>query len=203
MQNALGANSSKLFCYATASPIWPDQPTVSDGTHFSDYGGYELGKWMAIKGFRSVGLPLVKYMVDSTDTFSVNSPDNPATTTIAYSIDTIYRHAPATIRPDIKDSAFSTSAIAAKPEAVKVSKQSVGISMISHSISYDVANETGNAEFVIYSISGQKLLERKMAITASTGTMSWNELGRLPVGSYILQMRLNNSECSRISFTKI
>jgi lysophospholipase L1-like esterase len=203
MHIALGSNYTKLYCYATASAIWPDQPTVSDGTHFSDYGGYQLAKWIALAGFAAGNVPLKKYLVDTAATFSSTAPESPTGWTIPYSIDTIYRHAAATIRPDIKDSAFSTSAIAAKPEAVKVSKQSVGISMISHSISYDVANETGNAEFVIYSISGQKLLERKMLITASTGTMSWNELGRLPVGSYILQMRLNNSECSRISFNKI
>jgi hypothetical protein len=202
IKTALGSNIAALYCTVSASQLWPEQAAVNDGTHFSDYGSYELAKWMAIKGFRSVNLPVTQYMVDSTDTFNVNAPENPTTWHIPFSIDTIYRHPATLVRPDIKDSAFSTVSIVNSVEALKLPEQSVGINMITHSISY-VVTERGAAEFVIFSMSGQKLLQRKTALAAHAGTFQWNELGQLPVGSYILQMKVNNRESARTSFTKL
>jgi lysophospholipase L1-like esterase len=199
---ALGSNNSKLYYFATNCALWPDQPTITDSTHFTDYGAYELAKWVAIQGFRSVGLPLAQYMVDSTDTFNVNSPDNPSTTTLPCSIDTIYRHAAATIRPDIKDSAFSQTGVITALQAVNPLKLSVEINMIAHCISY-TANRTGSTEFSIYSINGKQLLHRKLFLSAGSGNVSWKELGRLPVGSYILRMQQYDNEKAMVQFNKL
>ena len=94
MNTALGTS---LYCRVAASQLWPDQPatdgtgsTSAEATHFCDYGGYELGRFIAQKGMKGAVLPLLTaHLLDSTLVFNVNNPpDTFSKWDLPYSTDT-------------------------------------------------------------------------------------------------------------------
>lgn len=67
-------NSKKAYCYFPANTM-PGQPTaVADGTHWNDYGAYELAKWMAT-AVKAKNLSFAKYLADDHVDFNPSKPD--------------------------------------------------------------------------------------------------------------------------------
>ena len=192
-----GGNSKAIYCYAPASNQWPDMPTgASDDTHFCDFGGYELAKWVAQTGLLAAGIDLRKYLLDTT-TFNPNKPDLKASWNFPYSIDTVFRHATPGLTA-YKDTLGATNIILENSSAASLS-HSIEINSGSLLINYS-ASSLGNAEFTVCAINGKVMVKKRMAILSTKGSFAWKELSKLPSGIYFLQMKVNNSGLEKSAF---
>ncbi len=202
------ATANDIYCHVSADSLWPDQPAVSDGTHLCDYGGYTLAKWIAYQGMRAAALPVRANLYDTAAMFNSSQPLNPAVTTnpdtfatwhLACSLDTIYRHTAATICSTI---VTPTGVKQASAVPASIPGYAVSVNALSGTITYS-ALEAEKAKFIVYSLTGKKLIEKSAVVTASQNSMQWEELGRLPQGTYFLEMEVNNRNRAKTSFQKM
>jgi hypothetical protein len=197
---AYGSDDTQLYCNVSTSPLWPDQPAVNDGTHFCDFGGYELAKWVAKTGMKAAGLTLTQYLLD-TATFNPNTPDSKSNFHLPVSLDTVFRHTTpgATVRPD-STSAVTTQVLNATGELL--SGYSISINPVMSTIAYTVhAGE--NAMFDIFSITGKMLARKHTASVKAEGAFQWKEINGLPAGIYYLQMKVNSKDVRKTRFCKL
>lgn len=68
------ANSKKAYCYFPANTVPGQSTAIADGTHWNNYGGYELAKWMAT-AVKAKGLSFAKYLADDHVDFDPSRPD--------------------------------------------------------------------------------------------------------------------------------
>lgn len=68
------SNSRKAYCYFAANTMPGQSAAVSDGTHWNDYGAYELAKWMAT-AVKAKNLAFAKYLADDHVDFDPSKPD--------------------------------------------------------------------------------------------------------------------------------
>lgn len=209
---------NELYCRIAANAtLWPDQPATNDGTHFREYGGYTLAKWIAYQGMRAAGLPVRVNLYDTAAVFNSSQPLNPAATTnpdtlytyvgtdttwiwrISCATDTVLRIPSATICSTI---VTPTAIRQASASPASVPGNSVSVNSLSGNITF-TAMEFGNAKFIVYSLTGKKLIEKSAVVTALQNSMQWEELGRLPQGTYFLEMEVNNRNRTKTSFQKM
>lgn len=67
-------NSKKAYCYFAANTMPGQFAAVADGTHWNDYGAYELAKWMAT-AVKAKNLAFAKYLADDHVDFNPSKPD--------------------------------------------------------------------------------------------------------------------------------
>ena len=67
------ANAKQAYNYFAANTFPGQTTTLFDGTHWNDYGGYELAKFMASE-VKKQNLPFAKFLADD---FVSQSPSNP------------------------------------------------------------------------------------------------------------------------------
>jgi hypothetical protein len=60
--------------------------------------------------------------------------------------------------------------------------------------------KTGNAVFTIYSLAGKQIAQKRAVLTQAQGSMTWRELGNLPVGIYMVTMNVNNNFLGKVRF---
>jgi lysophospholipase L1-like esterase len=196
--SAYGGNTKAIYCYAPASPLWPDQPAPTDDTHFCDFGGYELAKWVSHTGLKAAGIDLQKYLLD-TATFNPNKPDLKASWIFPYSLDTTFRHSThgATVYKDTVGPSSGMRFTASASSAFR------SITLRQGSLTIDFSEPaTGNAEFDVFSMNGKLIAEKRAAIMNTEGAFTWKELNGLPSGIYFLSMKVDNRAFEKTVFYK-
>ena len=196
--SAYGSDNTAIYCHVSASPQWPDQPAVNDGTHFCDFGGYELAKWVAQTGMKAAGIDLQKYLLD-TAAFDPNKPDFKSAWSFPYSLDTVFRHSTpgATV---YKDTVSAVTGLLSGGNAQSF-PHSISINLVSLALTYSVS-AAGNADFGVFSMNG-KVVARKLLTIEKTGSIAWKDLGNLPTGIYFIRMKVNGSEAGKNTFLKL
>ncbi len=209
---------NELYCRIAANAtLWPDQPATNDGTHFREYGGYELAKWVAYQGMRAAALPVRTNLYDTAGVFNSSAPLNPTATTtpdtlytyvgtdttwiwnVSCATDTVLRYASATICSTI---VTPTAVRQASALPASVLANSIAVNALSGSVTFS-AQEAGKARFIVYSLSGQRLMQKNALVTASQNSMQWEELGRLPQGTYFMVMEINNQSRAKTMFQRM
>ena len=196
---AYGGNSKAIYCYASASNQWPDLPTgASDDTHFCDFGGYELAKWVAQTGLLAGGINLQKYLLDTT-AFDPDKPDLKSDWIFPYSIDTVFRHSSpgGTV---YKDTVSAVSDVASGG-SIPSFFHSISVNHGSFAILYS-GYLTGKAEISVFSMSGKIMARKIMVLEKNSGSIAWKELNGLPAGVYFIRMQVNNSDLGNSAFFK-
>ena len=152
---------------------------AGDGTHFSDYGSFELARVVA-KEIVGLNLDIAKDLTTDLPLFDPSKPDplNYFTTTTAGG--TI------TQRPFEVPNTISNVCGLSVNLAAQVLRFNPG--------------RTGEAVFSVYSLSGKLLAEKRTVVSQKQGSMTWQELGGLPVGIYVLIMNVNNASIGKIKF---
>jgi lysophospholipase L1-like esterase len=157
---AYGSDNTAIYCHVPASPLWPDQPAVNDGTHFCDFGGYELAKWVAQTGMKAAGIDLQKYLLD-TAAFDPNKPDLKSAWGFSFSLDTVFRHSTpgATVYKDTVSAVtglISNGSISSFPHSLSMN---AGTFTIEYSFC-----EAGNSEISIFSMNGKVAARKRLAL---------------------------------------
>ena len=197
---AYGSDNTQLYCHVATSPLWPDQPAVNDGTHFCDFGAYELAKWIAKTGMKAAGLALMQYLPD-TAAFNPNTPDMKSNFNLPVSLDTVLRHATpgAIVRPD---STFAVTTRVLNAAGEPLSGYSISVNPGMSTIAYKI-HAGKNVTFGIFSITG-KLLARKLTTSVKAeGAFQWKEMNGLPAGIYYLQMKVDSKDLGKTRFCKL
>jgi lysophospholipase L1-like esterase len=144
---------------------------TGDQTHFSDYGSFELARVVA-KEIVRLNLDIAKYLTTDLPLFDPSKPDplNYLTTpTVGTGIVT-----PFEVQKTISD------------------ESGLSISMAAHAIQFN-PGQTGAAVFAIYSLAGKRIAEKRAVLCQTQGSITWRELGNLPVGVYMLTMNVGNN----------
>ena len=211
------ATPNVIYCRIGTSGLWPEQPATNDGTHFCQFGGYTLGKWIAFGGMRAAALPVRAHLLDTAGVFNASQPLNPAVTTapdtlytyvgtdttrhwqISCGTDTVLRKPSATICSTIVTKTDIKQAVTAP---VSGAANSLSVNALSGKITFS-GLESGNAKFIVYSLTGQKLLQKIVAISPAQGSLQWEELGALSQGNYLLEMKINGKSRAKVGFQKL
>ena len=190
LKSALGGNSAMAYAHFMANDLWPDQPAINDDTHFSDYGAYEVARCVAQNGLKSAGLPVYKSLLD-TSLFNPASPDNPLTWTIAYSLDTVYRHPSGAVKD-----------VPGKTDDRRGPDRSLVVNLTASAITGIIGGK-GSVELAVYALDGKALLKKRTLVSESPGMLYWKELALLPRGAYLLLAGLNGVRCGSARFTVV
>jgi lysophospholipase L1-like esterase len=149
-----------------------------DPTHYCTYGGFELARIMT-KGFIDAKLNIAQYLNTDLPHFDLTKPD-PLNYLTTPTIGT------GTIKPF---------------EVKKTISDECGLSIALpvRSIQF-TPGKTGNALFTIYSLAGKRIAQKRAVLTQAQGSMTWRELGNLPVGIYMVTMNVNNNFLGKVRF---
>jgi hypothetical protein len=60
--------------------------------------------------------------------------------------------------------------------------------------------KTGDAVFTIYSLAGKRIAQKRAVLSQAQGSMTWRELGNLPVGIYMVTMNVNDNFLGKVRF---
>jgi lysophospholipase L1-like esterase len=192
---AYGGISTAIYCYAPAGSQWPDMPKgASDGTHFCDFGGYELAKWVTHTGLKAAGVDLSKYLLD-TAAFNPDKPDLKSAFNFPYSLDTVFRHPSpgATIYSDLVGIAEGN--LITTPHRLTLHQRSFSVAVSSCL--------AGNAVLRICTVNGKTLAQKRFTTTYLNTEFSWTVLKELPSGMYIVQLEINTSVTEKCVFYKL
>jgi hypothetical protein len=153
-----------------------------------------------LNGLKAAALPVYACLLDTT-TFNPSAPDDPTAWSIAYSLDTVFRHATpgAAIRAD---STFAAASQALDNRSAPLSGYPIAINPASSTVACTV-HEGGKGEFSIYSCNGRVVAQKHAVIMKTQESFQWREMGRLPAGMYYLQIKVNNKVLGNIKFCKI
>ena len=99
------SNSKKAYCFFPANTVPGQTNALSDGTHWNNYGGYELAKWMAT-AVKTKKLSFAKYLADDHVDFDPSKPDAYASFGLPFSpfLDTTYNPPDSAIGPNVSTS---------------------------------------------------------------------------------------------------
>ena len=155
---------------------------TGDGTHFSDYGSFELARVVA-KEIVGLNLDIAKDLTTDLPLFDPSKPDplNYLTTPTAGGT--------MTQRPSEAQKTFSEEG-------------GLSINMPSYIIRF-TPGKAGAAVFSVYSPSGKLFAEKRTTITQTQGSMAWQELGALPMGMYVFDMSINNKVTGKTMVCKL
>jgi len=102
LQSLTPTNSKKAYCYFPANTVPGQTTALADGTHWNDYGGYELAKWMAT-AVKAKKLGFAKYLADDHVDFDPSKPDAYATFGLPFSpfLDTTFTPPDSAVGPSV------------------------------------------------------------------------------------------------------
>jgi lysophospholipase L1-like esterase len=147
-----------------------------DPTHFCNFGGFELARCMAL-GIINANLDIAKYLNNDLPVFNLSKPDpvNYLTT------------------PSVSVAAPKSSETASQlSEAGGLS-----VTMPGHGIRF-TPGKSGEAIFSVFSLSGKQLMEKRTVVGRTQSSCSWDELGKLPMGTYFLSMSCGGAFVGKI-----
>jgi hypothetical protein len=193
----LGANSAKEYAHFSASRLWPDQDVVTDDTHFSVFGAYEIARCVLQTGLKAAGLALLRELTDSS-AFISSKPDDPDLIRIPVSLDTVFRHATrgTVVRAD---SSFAVTAGACRRPVPETGSGTLMVYRSSGMVRYP-AGFMGEGEFVVRSAQGKKILRMRRGLEMPGGWFPWKEIRMLPAGAYFLSADLENTTVGAARF---
>ncbi len=150
-------------------------------THFTDYGAFELARCVATgpEGMGIINLGLAQYLNNDLPAFNPADPDplNYFTTTTVGTLEPGL----SSVRKDFSD------------------EGGLSVNMAAHTIGFN-PGRTGAAVFSVYSLSGKCIAEKRTILGQTQGLLTWQELGKLPRGIYLLNMNVNNDSIGKIRF---
>ncbi len=188
LKSALGSKSVMAYGHFVASDLWPDQETINDDTHFSDYGAYEVARCLVQNGLKAAGLPVYRQLLDTT-IFNPSVPDDPATWKLGVSLDTVYRHPSGSISID-REGGIGGSI---------PGHCSFTIRPTTSTIAY-TGGHRGSAELVIIGLGGKLIAQMRTMLAEPGGSVCWKELAMLPQGAYLLQTRIDENRSETLTF---
>ncbi len=150
-------------------------------THFTDYGAFELARCVATgpEGMGSIGLGLAQYINNLLPAFNPAYPD---------SLDYFTTATPVvgTLEPGF-----------AAPQRDFSDKSGLSINMAAYTIRFNTG-KPGAAVFSVFSLAGKCLAEKRTILAQTQGSVTWQELGKLPRGIYLLTMSVNNNLIGKV-----
>ena len=150
-----------------------------DPTHYCTYGGFELARIMT-KGFIDAKMNIAQYLNTDLPHFDLTKPDplNYLTS------------------PDVRTMP-ETSA-----ERIGVSDAGLSVNTSAHLIHFH-SGLAGTATFTVYALNGKRVVATTALVERAQGSVSWRELGKLPTGTYLLRMNIENKQKEKVRFCKM
>jgi lysophospholipase L1-like esterase len=148
-------------------------------THFTDYGAFELARCVATgpEGMGAIGLGIAQYLNNDLPVFNPADPDplNYLTTPTV-----------GILEPGLSSVQKNSS-----------DEGGFSVNIAAHTIRFN-PGKTGAVVFSVYSLSGKCLAEKRTVVAQTQGLLTWQELGKLPRGIFLLTMNVNNSIVGKI-----
>jgi lysophospholipase L1-like esterase len=151
----------------------------TDPTHFCNFGGFELARCMA-KGMLDANLDVANYLNKDLPVFNLSKPDPVDYLTTP--------NVAAAVAPKVSD-AFEA-----------YGESGLSVSMAARSIRFNRGN-SGEAVFSVYSMSGKQLIEKRTVLNKMQSSFAWEELGKLPMGAYFLNMSVSGALIGKIKIS--
>ena len=149
-----------------------------DPTHFCNFGGFELARCMAL-GIINANLDLAKYLNNDLPVFNLSKPDP---------VDYL-------TTPGVKS-------ITPEESIDRTTGHDLSITLSSRTVKFS-PGRSGAAVFTVYSLSGKRIAEKSAIIAPTQGSLAWQELSRLPAGSYVFEMNIKHAVIGKTFVCKL
>ena len=155
---------------------------TGDATHFSDYGSFELAQ-VVVNEINRLNLSIVEGLNHELPVFNTAKPD-PLNYFSAQTVKTIEPETSYEVRKK------------------NMSGNGLKVNMLTNTIHFN-SGLAGQAIFSIYSLNGKLCAVKKVALNYSQTSLPWVELGKLPRGSYYLDMNIQGYTLGKLNVCKL
>ncbi len=147
---ALGSsNANKAYTYFAANTVPNQTSALKDGTHWNDYGGYELAKAMASE-VKRLDLNFAKFVADDLGTFDPSKPDSYAGFGLPFS--------PFLGAYEVPDSAVATRSMISRVRSMNTRIE--GATFVDGEIAVRVSNPQLGMELQVVDLDGSLVASR-------------------------------------------
>ncbi|MGB7567560.1 MAG: GDSL-type esterase/lipase family protein [Chitinivibrionales bacterium] len=157
--------------------------STSEDTHSSDYGALEFARIVAT-AIKGLNLNIAQDLLSDLPLFDPSKPDPLDYLTTPTPPGETMTQSPSEVQKTFSN-AFGLS-----------------INMPAHVVRFTPGKE-GAAVLSIFSLAGKQLAEKRTTVAQAQGSLTWQDLGALPMGIYIFSMSINDKAIGKTMICKL